>query len=102
MIKDDKEYFQLALHTFNGGNWWNWKKYNDDGSKIPNSERMQYQYVEITKDGATMPTEAEVNAKIQELKDIDKAKEDLKASAKAKLMNGEALTEDEANVMVGL
>ena len=26
----------------------------------------------------------------------------LKASAKAKLMNGEALTEDEANVMVGL
>ena len=29
-------------------------------------------------------------------------KEDLKASAKTKLMNGEALTEDEANVMVGL
>ena len=27
---------------------------------------------------------------------------DLKASAKQKLMNGEALTEDEANVMVGL
>ena len=31
-----------------------------------------------------------------------KAKEDLKLSAKTKLMNGEALTEDEANVMVGL
>ena len=29
-------------------------------------------------------------------------KETLKASAKEKLMNGEALTEDEANVMVGL
>ena len=28
--------------------------------------------------------------------------ENLKASAKTKLMNGEALTEDEANVMVGL
>ena len=28
-------------------------------------------------------------------------KEDLKASAKAKLMAGEALTEDEANVMIG-
>lgn len=28
--------------------------------------------------------------------------EDLKASAKNKLMNGEALTEDEANVMVAL
>ena len=30
------------------------------------------------------------------------AQKDLKASAKQKLMNGEALTEDEANVMVGL
>ena len=30
------------------------------------------------------------------------AKQTLKASAKTKLMNGEALTEDEANVMVGL
>ena len=29
-------------------------------------------------------------------------KEDLKASAKQKLMKGETLTEDEANVMVGL
>ena len=29
------------------------------------------------------------------------AKENLKASAKAKLMAGEALTEDEANVMIG-
>ena len=29
------------------------------------------------------------------------AKDNLKASAKAKLMAGEALTEDEANVMIG-
>ena len=29
------------------------------------------------------------------------AKEDLKASAKAKLIAGEALTEEEANVMIG-
>jgi|TARA_Y100000033_G_scaffold3200_1_gene2779 hypothetical protein len=38
--------------------------------------------------------QAEQNAKTE--------KENLKASAKQKLMNGEALTEDEANVMVGL
>ena len=37
---------------------------------------------------------AEDNAKAE--------KANLKASAKQKLMNGEALTEDEANVMVGL
>ena len=40
---------------------------------------------------------------LQTAKDNEvQAKADLKASAKQKLMNGEALTEDEANVMVGL
>jgi hypothetical protein len=47
-----------------------------------------------------------VNAKATELQtEKDNAiqvKIDLKASAKTKLMNGETLTEDEANVMVGL
>ena len=46
-----------------------------------------------------------INTKASELQAIEDAKpslEDLKASAKTKLMNGEALTEDEANVMVGL
>jgi hypothetical protein len=32
---------------------------------------MCYECIEIIKDGATMPTEAEVNAKIQELKDAE-------------------------------
>jgi hypothetical protein len=47
-----------------------------------------------------------VNTKATELQTAENNKEqskiDLKASAKTKLMNGEALTEDEANVMVGL
>ena len=47
-----------------------------------------------------------VNEKATELqtaKDTEvQANNNLKASAKTKLMNGEALTEDEANVMVGL
>ena len=47
-----------------------------------------------------------VNEKATELqtaKDTEvQANKDLKASAKTKLMNGKALTEDEANVMVGL
>lgn len=33
---------------------------------------------------------------------VEQEQADLKASAKTKLMNGEALTEEEANVMVGL
>tara|TARA_B100000902_G_scaffold304757_1_gene293092 strand:- start:485 stop:787 length:303 start_codon:yes stop_codon:yes gene_type:complete len=98
----EKDYLQDALHSFNldKPNWYGWKKEDDNGNVIPNNQRMQYQYVEIIVDGATMPTEAEVNAKIQELKDEAQAKIDLKASAKAKLIAGEALTEDEANTIV--
>lgn len=96
----DKDYFQDALHTFNGGNWYGWKKEDDNGNVIPNDQRMQYQYIKIIKDGATMPTEAEVNAKIQEIKDAEANKENLKASAKAKLIAGEALTAEEADTIV--
>jgi len=79
------DYLQLALQTFNGSNWYGWKKEDDNGNKIPNSERMQYKYITIIKDGATMPTEADVNAKIQELKDAETAAANKKASGKAKL-----------------
>ena len=82
MIRD---YFQDALQTFNGGNWYFWKTHDDNGNKIPNSERMQYQHIIIVKDGATMPTEEEVNAKIQELKDEETQKENDRTSAHNKL-----------------
>ena len=52
-----------------------------------------------------LPSQSEIDTKAQELLDNYNAneqdKEDLKVSAKAKLMAGEALTEDEANVMIG-
>ena len=95
-----KDYFQLALQTFNDGDWYTWKKEDDNGNVIPNSERMQYQYIKIIKDGATIPSEAEVNAKMQELQDADANRPALKASAKAKLIAGEPLTEEEANTIV--
>ena len=98
MTKTDKDYLQVALHTFNGGNWYGWKKEDDDGNKIPNSERMQYKYVKIIKDGATMPSEADVNAKIQELKDADTAKANNKISAINKLKSL-GLTDDEINAL---
>ena len=81
----DRDYLQEALQTFNGGNWYGWKKYNDDGTKIPNDQRMCYECIEVIKDGATMPTETEVNAKIQEIKDAEQAAKDKKASGKQKL-----------------
>jgi hypothetical protein len=81
----NRDYFQDALHTFNGSNWYGWKTHDDSGNKIPNSDRMQYQHIKIIKDGATMPSESDVNAKIQELKDAEQAAIDKKASAKTKL-----------------
>jgi len=83
----NKDYFQDALHKFNldTPNWYNWKTHDDNGNKIPNENRMQYKYIKIIKDGATMPSESEVNAKIQELKDAEQAAIDKKASGKQKL-----------------
>jgi len=81
----NKDYLQLALATFNGGMWYSWKTHDDEGNKIPNKDRMQYQHIKIIKDGATMPTEAEVNVKIQEFKDAEAKKIADKASANAKL-----------------
>ena len=98
MTKTDKDYLQVALHTFNGGNWYGWKKEDADGNKIPNLERMQYKYIKIIKDGATMPSEADVNAKIQELKDADTAKANNKTSAINKLKSL-GLTDDEINAL---
>jgi len=81
----DREYFQLALHTFNGGNWYGWKKVDSDGNKIPNDQRMTYANIEVIKEGATIPSEADVNAKIQEIKDAETAATNKKTSGKAKL-----------------
>ena len=81
----NRDYLQEALQSFNGGNWYSWKKYNDNGNKIPNDQRMQYQHIKIIKNGATMPTEDEVNAKIQELKDAETQKANDKISAQNKL-----------------
>ncbi len=97
----DKKYLQRALHTFNGGNWYGWKKEDDNGNKIPNSERMQYQHIKIIKDGATMPSKAEVDAKIAELKQTDTDKEIKKASGKQKLLDL-GLSEEEVKALIGV
>ena len=96
----EKDYLQLALATFNGGMWYGWKTHNDEGNKIPNSERMQYQYIKIIKDGATIPSEADVNAKIQEIKDADTARENKKLSGKQKLKDL-GLDDDEIKALTG-
>ena len=95
-----RDYLQEALHTFNGGNWYGWKKEDDNGNKIPNSERMKYQHIKIIKDGATMPSESDVNAKIQELKDAETQKETDASNGKQKLKDL-GLTDAEIKALIG-
>ena len=96
----DNIYFQTALHKFNGGNWYGWKTHDDNGNKIPNDQRMTYANIKVIKEGATIPSEADVNAKIQELKDAEQAAIDKKASGKQKLLDL-GLDEDEVKALIG-
>ena len=95
-----KDYLQLALTTFNGGMWYGWKKYNDDGSRIPDAERKNYENIIVIKDGAIKPSEEEINAKIQELKDAETEAANKKASGKQKLKDL-GLDDDEIKALMG-
>tara|TARA_R110000782_G_scaffold84354_3_gene164601 strand:+ start:453 stop:743 length:291 start_codon:yes stop_codon:yes gene_type:complete len=95
------DYLQKALATFNNGMWYGWKKEDDNGNKIPNDQRMTYANIEVIKDGATIPSEADVNAKIQEIKDAEQAKIDKKASGKQKLLDL-GLNEEEIKAILGV
>jgi hypothetical protein len=98
----DKDYLQLALQTFNSDtpNWYGWKKEDSNGGKIPNDQRMAYENIEVIKQGATIPTKAEVNAKIQELKDAETTRANKKASGKQKLKDL-GLDDDEIKALIG-
>ena len=95
-----RDYLQDALHTFNGGNWYGWKTHDEQGNKIPNEHRMCYECIKIIKDGAVMPTKAQVEVKIQELKNLEISKEQTKQSALTKL-SALGLTEAEIKSIIG-
>ena len=94
----DRDYLQEALYTFNTDNWYGWKTHDDSGNKIPNDQRMTYANIKIIKEGASMPSEAEVNAKIQEIKDAEAQKANDKISAQNKL-NALRFTDDEIKAL---
>tara|TARA_B100001250_G_C19385849_1_gene608313 strand:- start:3 stop:302 length:300 start_codon:yes stop_codon:yes gene_type:complete len=97
----ERDYLQNALTTFNGGMWYGWKTHDDNGDKIPNKDRMQYKYIKVIKEGATIPSEADVNSKIQELKDAETAHTNARTTGKAKLKSGDALTDAEIKALFG-
>jgi len=97
------DYLQEALAYFNTGKsqWYGWKKEDDNGNKIPNDQRMTYANIILNDSTATMPTKAEVDAKIQELKDAEQNAITKKASAKQKLLDL-GLTEEEIKLTFGV
>ena len=92
----DRDYLQEALAHFNIGKpqWYGWKKdYTGD-------KRMAYENNILNDDPATIPSEADVNAKIQEIKDADTAKINKKASGKQKLKDL-GLDDEEIKALTG-
>ena len=91
----DREYLNMALALMHEGQWFGWKK------DWTGSHRMSYENIIVHESSITKPTEAEINAKIQELKDAEANKETKKASGKQKLLDL-GLTEEEVKVLIGV
>ena len=83
---NNEEYLVIAIATLlPNKKGFGWKKEDNNGNVIPNNQRMVYANLIMDDNSITKPTEAEVNAKIQEIKDAEQAAIDKKASAKTKL-----------------
>ena len=91
----DKEYLNMALARMNTGQWFGWKK------DYTGTERMAYENIEVLDSSITKPTEAEVNAKIAELKQAEQDAINKKASGKQKLLDL-GLTEAEVKALIGV
>ena len=98
---NNQEWLNLALAKMHTGQWFGWRKEEDNGNIIPNDQRMSYENIIVHDSSITKPTEAEVNAKIQELKDAEANAETKKASGKQKLLDL-GLTEAEVKALIGV
>ena len=90
----DREWLSYSLAQKHTGQWFGWKK------DWTGEHRMSYENIIVHDSSITKPTEAEVNAKIQELKDAEQAAIDKKASGKQKLKDL-GLDDDEINALMG-
>ena len=86
----DKEYLHYALAQMHTGQWFGFS-----------SDEHNYSTLIVHDSSITKPTEAEVNAKIQELKDAEANAETKKASGIQKLKDL-GLDDAEINALIGV
>lgn len=91
----EQEWLSLALASIHTGCWYKWKK------DWTGEHRMSYENIIVHDNSITKPTEAEVDAKIQELKDAEQAAIDKKASGKQKLKDL-GLDDAEIKALIGV
>ena len=92
---NDQDYLNLALASIHSGQWFGFRK------DYTGNERMSYENIIVHDSSITKPTEVEVNAKIQELKDAEANAEAKKASGKQKLKDL-GLDDDEIQALIGV
>ena len=76
---NNREWLNYALAQMHSGQWFGFKK------DWTGEHRMSYENIIVHDSSITKPTEAEIDAKIQELKDAEQTAIDKKASGKQKL-----------------
>ena len=91
----EQEWLSLALASMHTGQWFGWKK------DWTGEHRMSYENIIVHDSSITKPTEAEVNAKIQELKDAETQKETDASNGKQKLKDL-GLTDAEIKALIGV
>ena len=86
----DRDYLNIALAKMHTGQWFGFS-----------SKEQNYSTLIIHDSSIAKPTEAEVNAKIQEIKDAEQTAINKKASGKQKLKDL-GLDDDEIQALIGV
>ena len=92
---NEQEWLDLALSKMHSGQWFGFRK------DWTGEHRMSYENIIVHDSSITKPTEEEVNAKIQELKDAETQKETDASTGKQKLKDL-GLNDAEIKALIGV
>ena len=92
---NEQEWLNFALAQMHTGQWFGFRK------DWTGEHRMSYENIIVHDSSITKPTEAEVNAKIQELKDAETQKETDASTGKQKLKDL-GLNDAEIKALIGV